>query len=63
MLMYVPVDLVNLNFFFINFFTVWQFLRDLNVRNDDATWKLLDGAHIAGYHSYCSLNNILCEAK
>ena len=63
MLIYVPVYLVNLNFFFINSFIVWEFLRNINVRNDDATWKLLDGAHIVGFHSYCSLNNILCKAK
>ena len=54
MLIYVPVDLVNLIFFF-NSFTVWEFLRHINARNDDATWKLLDGAHIVGFHNYCSL--------
>ena len=63
MLIYVPVYLVNLNFFFINSFTVWEFLRNENVGNDDTTWKLLDGPHIDGFRNYCSLNNILCKAN
>ena len=47
----------------MNSFTVWEFLRNIYVRNDNATWKLLDGAHIVGCRNYCSLNNLLCQAN